>query len=210
MFSPHSSGRGAAADCSEFIFERGEVLKGRDHSGRGLCLCWAGFQEQQLPFPAGSLRPEVLAGPGPGQRSGPLLCSFVNPGSGEALQDGSRILFGKGWRTDCPKKDLAGPRGRLRAGEGARLGPSSFFFNRGMTQAPVISSLIGSNQFLQELPLINVGLLRSHSLGSQRCCLPGTAPAPFSLPSAGSLRNIFLLKRFLRIWGNASLPKYQI
>lgn len=54
---------------------------------------------------------------------------------------------------------------------------SSFFFNRGMTQAPVISSLIGSNQFLQELPLINVRLLRSHSLGSRRCCLPGNAPA---------------------------------
>lgn len=149
-------------------------------------------------------------GPGPGQRSGPLLCSFVNPGSGEALHHGSRILFGKGWRTDCPKKDLAELRGRLRAGEGARLGPSSFFFNRGMTQGPVISSLIGSNQFLQELPLINVGLLRSHSLGSQRCSFPGSAPAPSSLPSAALLWSIFLLKRFLRIWGNASLPKYQI
>lgn len=111
------------------------------------------------------------AWPDSGQGSDRSFVPLLIPARGRRSRICSRILFGKGWRTDCPNKDLAGARGRLRAGEGARLGASSFFFNRGMTQAPVISLLIGSNQFLQELPLINVGLLRSHSLGSQRRCL---------------------------------------
>lgn len=58
---------------------------------------------------------------------------------------------------------------------GASHRASSFFFNGGMTQAQVISLLIGSNQFLQELLVINVGLLRSHSFDSQQC--PAAQPA---------------------------------
>lgn len=148
------------------------------------------FRTRGSPVRAGSRRAgpgrsplcAARAGPGSGQAPGPLLCSFVNPGSGEALHQRSHILLGRDDARIVLKWTWPG-RGAGSERERARPGPGSFFFNRGMTQAPVISSLIGSNQFLQELPLINVGLLRSHSLGSQRCCLPGNAPLPSLCPA---------------------------
>lgn len=168
-------------------------MKGCDHPYRGLGLLQAGI-EAELEAAGSRARPvpsrlwergwgrAALRAPG----SEPLLCSFVNPGSGEALRIAPAFFRGRDDARLVLKRTWPG-RGAGSVRERGEAWASSFFFNRGMTQASPSHFLV--NRFkpvLTGTAADKCGTSPKSFIGFSALLPPGNAPAlaSSSLPSA--------------------------